>query len=544
MTPIVLVDRYELKTELSRKAGRRTYRAIDKQTDLEVIVKVLLFGPEFKWADLRLFEREIEVLRSLDYPTIPKYLDSFDVEMTKAKGFGLVQTNISALSLEESVQRGRVFSESDIREIGRSLLETLIYLHRMSPPVIHRDIKPSNVLLGDRSGNFVGDVYLVDFGAVQTAVMSDRQTMTVVGTYGYMPPEQFAGRSSPGSDLYSLGATLLYLVTGKHPAEMVSEDLELEFGDIEHVSQHLEDWLTHMVQPMKSKRFGSALEALEALEKQQFQIRKLYGSKVLSSKGLTFLHKLLDRWNGAKSFRTWNCWEKQSSPSSSSLAPQPTSKPSDLYLDVKTEELDISFTPQKVLIRRINSTYKRFDIREKILAMIILCFFIPFIISFLVSISSGVYVLNDWNYYLYWPLYWPDLLLPNALLWSIPLWSISLLLIPLYSYILLNFIIKIISLATALINSDKAEIYTLNIENNRVSLTLVKNKVKFDKHIPILTISEIEVMQADSDRSSINIVANNNRYQISALEGTDPLWLAESLANWLEVPLHDRRSLE
>ena len=110
---------------------------------MEVIVKVLLFGPEFKWADLRLFEWE------------------------------LVQTNISALSLEESIKRGRVFSESDIRKIGRSLLETLIYSHRMSPPVIHRDIKPNNVLLGDRSGNFVGDVYLVDFGAVQPAVMSD-----------------------------------------------------------------------------------------------------------------------------------------------------------------------------------------------------------------------------------------------------------------------------------------------------------------------------------------------------------------------------------
>ena len=459
MIPIVLVDRYELKAELSRKAGRRTYRAIDRQTDLEVIVKVLLFGPEFKWADLRLFEREIEVLRSLDHPTIPKYLDSFDVEMSKAKGFGLVQENISALSLERGVQRGRVFSETDIREIGRSLLETLIYLHRMSPPMIHRDIKPSNVLLGDRSGNFVGDVYLVDFGAVQTAVMSDRQTMTVVGTYGYMPPEQFAGRSSPGSDLYSLGATLLYLVTGKHPAEMVSEDLELEFGDIGHVSQHLEDWLTCMVQPIKSKRFGSALEALEALE-------------------------------------------KRSTPSFSNLAPQPTSKSGDLYLDVRTEKLYIFFTPQKVLIRRIDPTYRPDKIRANWAFMILL-------VLVLVIISAYI---------------------PIALLLAILLVAIKL----------FNFITTIISLATVLINPDKAEIYIVSIGNSRVSLTLVKNKLKFDKHISMLEISEIEVMQTDRDHLSVNIVAKNNRYRISDLEGTDPLWLAESLANWLEVPLHDR----
>lgn len=69
--------------------------------------------------------------------------------------------------------------------------------------MIHRDIKPSNILLGDRSGDFVGDVFLVDFGAVQTIDTQGKHTMTIVGTYGYMPPEQFGGRSSPASDLYS-----------------------------------------------------------------------------------------------------------------------------------------------------------------------------------------------------------------------------------------------------------------------------------------------------------------------------------------------------
>ena len=487
MIPTVLVDRYELKAELSRKAGRRTYRAIDRQTDLEVIVKVLLFGPEFKWADLRLFEREIEVLRSLDHPTIPKYLDSFDVEMSKAKGFGLVQENISALSLEQGVQRGRVFSETDIREIGRSLLETLIYLHRMSPPVIHRDIKPSNVLLGDRSGNFVGDVYLVDFGAVQTAVMSDRQTMTVVGTYGYMPPEQFAGRSSPGSDLYSLGATLLYLVTGKHPAEMVSEDLELEFGDIEHVSQHLEDWLTRMVQPIKSKRFGSALEALEALE-------------------------------------------KRSTPSFSNLAPQPTSRLESRSLDPKTGKLNIVFTPRKLLIERLDLPY-RYNHNHKKIWGLFLSIGILLLMEFSYSSLQPIYKLSS----LYFPSY--SYTYTTSLPW-IFIVSIIFLIVSTISLVLsFSLILPVIAVKTY---SDKSEIYTIVVKNSMVYLVLIKNELKFHKQILLETISNVEVIQANPDLHLISIVAGNTRYQFSDLEDIDPLWLAESLANWLEVPLHDR----
>ncbi|MBD1874302.1 hypothetical protein H6F75_12480 [Nodosilinea sp. FACHB-131] len=83
--------------------------------------------------------------------------------------------------------------------IAKALLDILEYLYRLQPPVIHRDIKPSNVLLKNRSGNSPGEVYLIDFGSVQTAAHGG--TVTVVGTYGYMPPEQFGGRSLPASDL-------------------------------------------------------------------------------------------------------------------------------------------------------------------------------------------------------------------------------------------------------------------------------------------------------------------------------------------------------
>ncbi len=122
----------------------------------------------------------------------------------------LVQSFIEARSLQSWAESGHTFSEAEVKAIATQLLTVLTYLHSRQPPVIHRDIKPSNILLSDRSGNHPGQIYLVDFGSVQT--ISHPGTITVVGTYGYMPPEQFGGRTT--SDLYSLGATLIYLLDG------------------------------------------------------------------------------------------------------------------------------------------------------------------------------------------------------------------------------------------------------------------------------------------------------------------------------------------
>lgn len=111
-----------------------------------------------------------------------------------------------------------------MQELTKALLEILIYLHDRHPAVIHRDLKPSNILLGDRTGNSIGQVYLADFGSVQTLAAKEDRTITVVGTYGYMPPEQFGGRTVPASDIYSLGATLIGLLTGTHPADLPQKD--------------------------------------------------------------------------------------------------------------------------------------------------------------------------------------------------------------------------------------------------------------------------------------------------------------------------------
>ena len=261
----VVGDRYQIKSLLGRQTGRRTFLATDLQTESSVVIKLLLFGPDFTWEDLKLFEREAEVLKSLAHPAIPQYLDSFDIETELGKGFALVQTYIQAKSLQDWIQSGRSFSESEIKAIATKLLEILSYLHSRQPAVVHRDIKPSNILLTtNRSGNSPGEIYLVDFGSVQTAAHGG--TRTIVGTYGYMPPEQFGGETTPASDLYALGATLIYLATGQHPDKLPQKQMRIQFEDRVNLSPNLINWLQGLTQPNLNLRLQSASLALQTLE--------------------------------------------------------------------------------------------------------------------------------------------------------------------------------------------------------------------------------------------------------------------------------------
>ncbi|MEH1856333.1 MAG: serine/threonine-protein kinase [Nostoc sp.] len=265
----ILGERYEVQQLLGKKAGRRTLLARDLQTQELVVIKLLSFSSDFEWDSLKLFEREAETLKNLAHPSIPGYLNYFEVKSTTIQGFALVQTYIPAQTLEQYLQTGRTFTEAEVKQIAKALLEILVYLHELHPPVIHRDIKPSNILLGDRSGNSIGQVYLVDFGSVQIVLATETGTRTVVGTYGYMPPEQFGGRTVAASDLYSLGATLIYLVTGTHPADLPQKDFRIQFEQAANLSPSFSNWLKWMIEPSLERRLSSASAALAALDEPQ-----------------------------------------------------------------------------------------------------------------------------------------------------------------------------------------------------------------------------------------------------------------------------------
>ena len=139
-----LGSHYRVESVLGQKSGRRTLLAKNTENQTLVVIKLVLFGPDFTWEDLKLFEREAETLKSLNHPAIPQYLDSFEVETPIGKGFALVQTYIEAKSLQEWVSAGYTFSEDELYAIALDLLHILDYLHHRHPPDNHRDIKPSN----------------------------------------------------------------------------------------------------------------------------------------------------------------------------------------------------------------------------------------------------------------------------------------------------------------------------------------------------------------------------------------------------------------
>ena len=258
----ILHDRYRLKQKLGQNAGRQTWLAedIDPSPVEPVIVKLLAFGGDVQWDDLKLFEREAQILKQLDHPRIPKYRDYFNID-DRILWFGLVQEYLPGSSLKDLLDKGKRFTQADIRQIALGVLEVLIYLHELNPPVLHRDIKPSNLILGENDR-----IYVVDFGAVQDKAAIEGATFTVVGTYGYAPVEQFGGRAVPASDLYALGATLIHLLTGISPADLPQQNMQIQFADRVRVSPSMVDWLQKLCEPALERRFSTAREVLKVLK--------------------------------------------------------------------------------------------------------------------------------------------------------------------------------------------------------------------------------------------------------------------------------------
>jgi serine/threonine protein kinase len=260
----IVDDRYQLIELLGEGGSGSTYRAERLADGATVAIKILSLHHLNDWKQLELFEREANVLAQLNHPQIPKYLEYFHVDTPDNRAFYIVQQLAPGRSLTDWVQSGWRGTEADVRDLASQLLEILQYLHHQSPSLIHRDLKPHNIIRNDD-----GRVFLVDFGAVQAVYHNTLlKGSTVAGTFGYMAPEQFRGAAVPASDLYGLGATILYLLTHRSPADLHQERLKLSFRSHVNISNHFADWLELMLEPDTANRFSSADVALSALQKQ------------------------------------------------------------------------------------------------------------------------------------------------------------------------------------------------------------------------------------------------------------------------------------
>jgi serine/threonine protein kinase len=260
----ILQNRYQLQRQLGNNGVRQTWLATDLQAsekdNSQVVVKLLAFGGAVQWDDLKLFEREAQILQHLNHPRIPKYVDYFCID-DRTLWFGLVQEYIPGESLKEKLAHRKRFTEKQVRKIAVEVLNILTVLHELNPAVLHRDIKPSNLIWGEDNR-----IYLADFGSVQDKAAQEGATFTIVGTYGYAPMEQYGGRATPASDLYALGATLIHLLTGISPADLPQRDLRIQFADRVTLSPSFISWLEKMIEPAQEQRFSTARQALESLK--------------------------------------------------------------------------------------------------------------------------------------------------------------------------------------------------------------------------------------------------------------------------------------
>ncbi|MGR3275143.1 serine/threonine protein kinase [Acaryochloris marina NIES-2412] len=255
----LIAERYQVQSVLGQGGSSITYGVEDVHTHQQFALKALSLKGIQDWKQLELFEREAQVLAQLDHPAIPQYIDYFQTDTDGSRWFYIVQALAPGQSLADLVQNGWRASPTEVRQLALQLLDILEYLHGLTPPIIHRDIKPQNIIR-----NQDGRIYLVDFGAVQN-VYCDMAGSTVVGTYGYMAPEHFQGRAVPATDLYSLGATLLFLLTHCAPADLPQQRLKIDFRKAVQLQPDFANWLDHLLEPAVEDRLQSAQEALAEL---------------------------------------------------------------------------------------------------------------------------------------------------------------------------------------------------------------------------------------------------------------------------------------
>ncbi|MBU0934192.1 MAG: ankyrin repeat domain-containing protein [Spirochaetes bacterium] len=249
----ILIDRYTVTKSIAEGEHTKTYCAYDEKGNREVILKIFFFSFIKEWSTLDCFEKEIKILKNLNYAYIPKYIDDFQCEVNAEKIHALVSAYIASENLHEIIHRGHKFLLPDILQIFTNVIKILAYLHSLHPPVIHRDINPKNLLL-DKNGN----VYLIDFYFASNPWTDQAVSSAIfVGTPGYTIIEQYTNAISLSEDVYSLGATVLFLLTGRNPDEFERIEGKIDYGKYSSIPAYFSSLIDKMIEPDSRKRLQS-----------------------------------------------------------------------------------------------------------------------------------------------------------------------------------------------------------------------------------------------------------------------------------------------
>lgn len=279
----VLRSRYRILHSLGHGGFSRTYLAEDINRFNEHCV-LKEFAPQLKGTFAlekaqELFEREAGVLYRLKHPQIPQFRELFRYKQQDEGCLFLVQDYVEGTNyhnlLNQRLKTNNLFSEAEIKQLLMEVLPILEYIHSMG--VIHRDISPDNLILRSQDKLPV----LIDFGCIKEVEIKTQTQIkeiipnasisligTALGKTGYAPPEQIErGIVYAHSDLYALAATIVVLMTGKEPPQLINLDgYRWHWRNEVILSPKLEWVLNTMLSPNPSDRFGSAAEVIKTLQ--------------------------------------------------------------------------------------------------------------------------------------------------------------------------------------------------------------------------------------------------------------------------------------
>lgn len=253
----IIDDRYELLSEVGRGGMSVVYLGLDKRLIRPVAVKeisktsnniTLICSIRF----------EVELLKKVDFKGVPRIYDVIDTE----ESFCIVMEYIEGKTLDRILNEEGAQPEERVVQWGKQLCEILSYLHSCNPPIIYRDVKPANIMLTPK-----GDLYLIDFGIAREYKEGALADETCLGTRGYAAPEQFGGmgQTDQRTDVYALGVTLYYLVTGNDPIKAPYEIISIREWN-PALSRGFEKIIIKCTEPNPNDRYQSCAEVMVDLE--------------------------------------------------------------------------------------------------------------------------------------------------------------------------------------------------------------------------------------------------------------------------------------
>jgi len=258
----MLANRYLIVQKIGQGGMGAVYQATDTRLGHKVVaVKEMsdaaITDPLEKQQVRQAFEREAQMLATLNHPNLPRVTDHFS---EGGKQY-LVMDFIEGRTLEEILNQTPGFlDEKQALDWGVQLCEVLDYLHSQQPPVIFRDLKPTNIML-----HRDGKVKLIDFGIARLFKPGKTADTVSFGTAGYAPPEQYGkGQTDARSDIYALGATLHHLLTGRDPAQTPFHFLPVRSLN-SSVSEAVDQTILRAVEQDPNQRWQTARQMHSAL---------------------------------------------------------------------------------------------------------------------------------------------------------------------------------------------------------------------------------------------------------------------------------------